>query len=137
MFGVLTLPEATPALALPNNSVSRQRIVDIMLCLDRLVSEYGPSHTSECHYVERDINGEAVGPECIAGQVLFRLNLLSLDELKAHEGTSANNVTFELLHWDYPERAVLQVAQHIQDGGSTWGEAREQAQVIANVYGVY
>jgi hypothetical protein len=85
---------------------------------------------ASCFYVHGA--GEDAQPGCLVGHVLYRHGV-SLDDLAAHEGAGAHDVTTALVDLMGEPDAVRETlgalleAQGQQDDGATWGEALAEA----------
>lgn len=116
-------------------------VEQVLLVLDFVVAERGEDYVypdewrdggtrlGTCLYVTPD----GTGPACIVGAVVARLGV-SLARLSRSEGQSARSVMEQVfgLPDRSPQSAVLQGAQVVQDGGGTWGDARDKARERAD-----
>lgn len=90
--------------------------------LVRAVEEKGKDYVYEppvraCLYNHED------GPGCIVGHVFA---YAGVEMPESQEGRLANHVVRNLTEWEPLVGEALRLAQVVQDGGGTWGEALQE-----------
>jgi hypothetical protein len=84
-----------------------------------------PVPEGECRYVHFDLDddGNRINerPGCLVGQILSRAGV-PLSELELSEGRSAGVLPF----FDAGAKNIMDLAQAVQDGGDTWGQALKE-----------
>lgn len=114
----------------------------VLRVLAQVVADFGPDHVNpqtvrvsesgfvsgpECWYV----NASGDGPDCLVGQVLYRLGI-PLADMRECEGRGPWEASGKRL--SHEAAGVLGMAQHVQDGGGTWGEALDTAIAYARIH---
>jgi hypothetical protein len=104
--------------------LSAERAIEL---LREVVAEYGEDHVYTTQEGQRANEGPCLyvhgdQPGCIAGHVYHRAGL-TLDQLRAQEGSTARGLGFIDLGVSADVADLLSRAQDRQDKGYTWGEA--------------
>lgn len=81
-----------------------------------IVDEFGAGHVAECYYVRDE------QPMCIAGVIMYRTGLATLEELKKMEGAPFFN-TWVYDKVEHETARFIDNLQREQDAGRSWGQA--------------